>query len=154
MTIDYRVDGPVDRDALTALYTAVGWSVYTKNPAKLEAVVAASLHVVTARNDGALVGLARVVGDGLTIAYLQDILVDPTHQRLGIGRELFHRVFAPFDDVPTALRRTSGTRSRRNIKPSRGSRPQLLFGRNRPHFAWRKSLGWLYKSPLSAHRRY
>lgn len=99
MTIDYRVGGPVDRDELTALYTAVGWSVYTKDPAKLEAAVAASLHVVTAWKDGALVGLARVVGDGLTIAYLQDILVDPEHQRLGIGRELFRQVFAPFDDV-------------------------------------------------------
>lgn len=49
--------------------------------------------------DSLLVGLARVVGDGLTIAYLQDILVAPKHQRLGIGRELFRRVFAPFDDV-------------------------------------------------------
>ena len=99
MEITYQDGAPVDRDTLTALYNAVGWSVYTKDPAKLAAAVAASLHVVTAWKDGALVGLARVVGDGLTIAYLQDILVDPEHQRLGIGRELFRRAFAPFGDV-------------------------------------------------------
>lgn len=99
MTIEYRVGRLVDRDGLTNLYSAVGWSVYTKDPAKLEAAVGASLHVVTAWKDSLLVGLARVVGDGLTIAYLQDILVAPKHQRLGIGRELFRRVFAPFDDV-------------------------------------------------------
>jgi GNAT superfamily N-acetyltransferase len=99
MTISYRVGGNVDRDDLVALYTAVGWSTYTKEPARLEAAVAGSLTVVTARDGNHLVGLARVVGDGLTIAYLQDILVAPEHQRTGIGRELFRRAFEPHGDV-------------------------------------------------------
>ena len=103
MTISYRVGGPLERDDLIALYAAVGWSAYTKDPARLEAAVTASLSVVTAWDSSRLVGLARVVGDGLTIAYLQDILVAPEHQRTGIGRELFRRVFEPFDDVRQKL---------------------------------------------------
>lgn len=91
-------DSPTD-DELVSLYDSVGWSAYTKDPARLAAAVEASLTVVTARHDGALVGLARLVGDGLTIAYLQDILITPTHRRRGIGRALFERAFAPYADV-------------------------------------------------------
>lgn len=103
MTISYRSDRTLKQDDLTALYASVGWSAYTKDPARLEAAVAASLAVVTAWAGGQLIGLARVVGDGLTIAYLQDILVTPEHQRGGVGRELFRRVFEPFDDVRQKL---------------------------------------------------
>ena len=60
---------------LVELYDAVGWVAYTRDPETLTRAVRASLHVVTARKDGRLVGLARVVGDGETIAYLQDLLV-------------------------------------------------------------------------------
>lgn len=99
MTISYRDGGVPKRDDLTTLYTSVGWSTYTKDPARLEAAVVASLFVVTAWDEDHLAGLARVVGDGLTIVYLQDILVMPDYQRAGTGRELFRRVFRPFDDV-------------------------------------------------------
>ncbi|HMR48964.1 MAG TPA: GNAT family N-acetyltransferase [Arachnia sp.] len=84
------------REELIRLYDSVGWSAYTADPDLLEAAMAASLRVVTARIDGRLVGLARVVGDGLTIAYLQDVLVDPSHHRSGIGRLLMEEVLAPF----------------------------------------------------------
>lgn len=75
------------------------WSTCTDDPAPLDAAIAGSLRVVTAWDGGHLVGLARIVGDGLTIVYLQDILVRPAHQRRGIGRELFDRVFEPYSDV-------------------------------------------------------
>ena len=54
--------------------------------------------VIPAADGGRLVGLARVVSDGHTIAYLQDI-VDPGHQRRGIASELLRRVFARFGQV-------------------------------------------------------
>lgn len=86
-------------DELVELYASVGWTAYTNDPVLLFDGVSRSLRVVCARDGGRLVGLARVVGDGLTIVYLQDILVAPTHQRGGVGRELFERVLEPFPDV-------------------------------------------------------
>ena len=86
-------------EELAALYSSVGWTIYSRDPALLHDAVARSLRVVSARDDGNLVGLARVVGDGLTIVYLQDILVAPSYQRAGIGRRLFDRVFEPFLSV-------------------------------------------------------
>lgn len=103
MIISYHDDDVLKCDELTGLYASVGWSAYTEDPARLEAAVTASLHVVTARDGDRLIGLARVVGDGLTIVYLQDILVAPEHQRAGIGRELFRRAFEPFGEVRQKL---------------------------------------------------
>lgn len=88
------------RDELVALYDSVTWNRYTEHPERLYDAVSRSLRVVCARKAGKLVGLARVVGDGLTIVYLQDILVDPDHQRLGVGRRLFRHILEPFADVP------------------------------------------------------
>lgn len=76
------------RDELLELYAAVGWTAYTEEAAALERGVAASSHVATVRDDGVLVGLLRAVSDGANIAYLQDVLVRPGHQRQGIGRNL------------------------------------------------------------------
>ena len=94
-----RVDTDVSADDLVSLYDSVGWTTYTKEPQELALAVRQSLRVVTAWDGEILVGLARVVGDGVTVIYLQDILIAPEHQRRGIGRSLMHEVFAPFGHV-------------------------------------------------------
>jgi ribosomal protein S18 acetylase RimI-like enzyme len=78
------------------------------------------LSVVTARQDGKLIGLARLIGDGQTIVYLQDILVAPDHQRRGIGRELFQRIFAPLGDVRQKVLITDDEPSQRAFYESMG----------------------------------
>ncbi|MDF1488953.1 GNAT family N-acetyltransferase [Tessaracoccus caeni] len=99
MTMVFASGELPSRDELVRLYDSVGWSAYTADPDLLEAAMAVSLRVTTARVDGHLVGLARVVGDGLTIVYLQDILVNPAHHRSGIGRRLLDEVLAPYASV-------------------------------------------------------
>ena len=75
-------------DELQELYGAVGWSVYTRDPSVLRRGIERSTRVVTTRDSGKLVGLARVLSDGATIAYLQDVLVHPKAQRSGVGQRL------------------------------------------------------------------
>jgi len=87
------------RDALVRLYDAVGWSAYTANPDQLVAAVDGSAWVLTAWDDGALVGLIRAVSDDASIAYLQDVLVQPSHHRRGIGRVLVTRFLERFEHV-------------------------------------------------------
>ena len=94
---------------LVQLYDSVGWTLYTGSPSRLHSAILASAHVVAARSQGRLVGLARVVGDGLTIAYLQDILVRPEHQRQGIGSALFRAAFAPYTEVRQQVLLTDAT---------------------------------------------
>lgn len=89
----------LDERAVVALYDAVGWSAYTDDVDSLMAGLRGSLRVVLAREGDRLVGLARVVGDGATICYLQDVLVHPDLRRLGLGRRLVMEAFAPFAQV-------------------------------------------------------
>ena len=73
---------------LAALYRSVGWTSYTDDLEALQSAIQNSSYVVSAWKLQTLVGLARGVSDDVSIFYLQDILVHPTHQRCGIGRSL------------------------------------------------------------------
>jgi predicted GNAT family N-acyltransferase len=99
VTIETAAATSPSRDELAGLYDAVGWVAYTRDLDTLERAVRGSAHVVTARRDGRLVGLARVVSDGATIAYLQDVLVHPEEQGSGLGKRLVTEVMAPFEQV-------------------------------------------------------
>lgn len=77
------------QEELVDLYTAVGWTAYTDNPADLVPMCAGSLYLACARDaSGHLVGLVRAVGDGVSISYIQDLLVHPRYQRHGVGGQL------------------------------------------------------------------
>lgn len=89
-------------EELVELYDAVGWSAYTRAPERLVPMLDGSRYLYVAREnttEGAerLIGLVRAVGDGQTIAYVQDLLVHPQAQRHGIGSALLGRILADFD---------------------------------------------------------
>ncbi len=46
---------------------------------------------ISARHEGVLVGVARVITDGYRYAALADIVVHPDYQRRGVGRQLMRR---------------------------------------------------------------
>ncbi|RZS56195.1 acetyltransferase (GNAT) family protein [Microcella putealis] len=82
-------------DELLALYTAVGWTAYTRDPGMRRRAVAQSSFNAAARDDaGLLVGFVRVISDDATIAYIQDILVRPDAQGRGIGSALLEAALA------------------------------------------------------------
>ncbi|MEM1268906.1 MAG: GNAT family N-acetyltransferase [Bacteroidota bacterium] len=57
-----------------------------------EAFEASSL-TLSAWHDGQLVGLVRMMTDGVLFSYICDIAVEPDVQRLGIGRRLMDEAF-------------------------------------------------------------
>ena len=48
--------------------------------------------VLTSWHDGQLVGIARVLSDGVLFSYLCDLAVEPDVQRLGVGKALINGV--------------------------------------------------------------
>lgn len=113
-------DGPVPIGALLALYDAVGWTAYTAQPDRLNAAVRGSTWVQTLWEGDALVGLVRVVSDDASIAWLQDILVHPDHQRGGLGRALMQAALTRFSHVTRMCLMTDGTPAQRGFYTAYG----------------------------------
>lgn len=84
---------------LINLYNDVGWSNYTKQSDMLLKAYENSLLVITAWSTDNLVGAIRLVGDGYSIIYIQDILVLKEYQHMGIGTILFSKAMDKYRDV-------------------------------------------------------
>lgn len=89
----------LDVSEVAELYRAVGWSAYADDPVMLSAALDGSSCVAAAWRDRRLIGLARVVTDGATICFLQDVLVHPDAQGTGVGRALVEAVLEPYAAV-------------------------------------------------------
>ena len=44
--------------------------------------------------DGKIIGMGRIIGDGARIFYIQDLIIHPDHQRMGIGTEIVKKLIA------------------------------------------------------------
>ncbi len=84
-----RLPSPQEYNALRA---AIGWRVYDLDD--VAAGLPRSLYCLCAIRDGELVGMARVVGDGRLVCYIQDVCVRPEYQRQGIGTQLMDGIMA------------------------------------------------------------
>ena len=88
-----------NKDEILRLYSSVGWTAYTKNFSVLEQGFKYSLLVLAAYEKDELLGIIRVVGDGFTIVFIQDILVFPDKQRMGVGTALLKAVLNRYSTV-------------------------------------------------------
>jgi predicted N-acetyltransferase YhbS len=75
-----------------ALRAEAGWGTY--EPAAAARWLPASVYGVCAVDAGVTVGMARVVGDGGLVFYVQDVVVAASHRRQGIGTRLMESVMA------------------------------------------------------------
>ena len=81
------------------LYSSVGWTAYTDEPQALKLGFQNSLLVLAAYEGEELLGIIRVVGDGVTVVFIQDLLVFPEKQRKGIGTALVKAVLERYPTV-------------------------------------------------------
>lgn len=86
-------------DEIFRLYSQVGWTAYTENMAALKQGFQNSLLTLAAYENNELLGIVRVVGDGFTIVFVQDILVFPAKQRQGVGTSLLKAVLERYANV-------------------------------------------------------
>lgn len=89
----------VSIDDVLPLYQAVGWTNYTNQPEMLEKSLAHSLAIYVARDGEEIVGLVRLVGDGFSSVFVQDLIVLPTYQRQGIGSDLMKEALGDYKDA-------------------------------------------------------
>ena len=81
------------------LYQAVGWTNYTHQSEMLEQALSHSLVIYVALDGDAVVGLIRLIGDGFSSIFVQDLIVLPSYQRQGIGSALMEKALGDFKDA-------------------------------------------------------
>ena len=94
--ISVRKQDVVKLEDVLHLYQAVGWTNYTNQPQMLEQALPHSLAVYLAFDGEKIVGLIRLVGDGFSSVFVQDLIVLPTYQRQGIGSALMKQALGDF----------------------------------------------------------
>lgn len=81
------------------LYQAVGWTNYTHQSEMLEQALSHSLVIYVALDGDAVVGLIRLIGDGFSSIFVQDLIVLPSYQRQGIGSSLMKEALEDYKDA-------------------------------------------------------
>lgn len=81
------------------LYQAVGWTNYTHQPEMLEQALSHSLAIYVALDDDTVVGLIRLIGDGFSSVFVQDLIVLPSYQCQGIGSALMKEALEAYKDA-------------------------------------------------------
>ena len=96
MILNFSNRNKINPEQLEKLYNDVEWYAYTQDLVVLQQAMEQSLEVISVWKDDELVGLIRVVGDGLTIIYIQDILVLNSYQNQGIATQLVQQVLMKY----------------------------------------------------------
>lgn len=86
--IEFKVNEPVNTADVIDLYRAAGLPRPIDDADRIERMFEGSNLVVSAWDDGKLIGVSRTITDGAWSSYLADLAVHPDHQRDGVGRRL------------------------------------------------------------------
>jgi GNAT superfamily N-acetyltransferase len=126
MYILYQLTAPKIED-FAALFETTGWNLeYRAAPEELGIALHNSWLVVSAFKDDRLVGVGRVVSDGVMHAMIYDLIVHPDYQCMGIGSEILFRLTQACLDANIRDIQLFCARGKRSFYEQRGffSRPE------------------------------
>lgn len=94
MAVTFEAVETAPFEEIVELYKSAGW---WQDAAEARAVISAMIRgsfcfMVARLPEGRIVGMARVISDGCSDAYIQDVVVLPSYRKQGIGRELIRRL--------------------------------------------------------------
>ncbi len=117
-----------NKQEILDLYSSVGWISYTKDPSMLKESYENSLYTLAAFDEEKLAGIIRIVGDGHSVIFIQDLLVHPDYQRKGIGTALMKAVLEKYADVYQTILMTDDTERTNKFYSSLSFIPAGKFG--------------------------
>ncbi len=88
--ITCRLDKDLPVGAVARLYRIAGWIAEEGDTGFLPVMLKNSFAVAAAFDGGKLVGMMRALSDGVSDAYMLDLVVDPEYRKTGIGREIMN----------------------------------------------------------------
>jgi len=86
--IKYTTKQPESYKQLLALYEALGWNTLNLSENDLKEMCKMSWYTIFAFDDEQLVGMGRVISDGVITGIICGVGVLPAYQSKGIGKEI------------------------------------------------------------------
>ena len=87
MNIEFILNDRVTAQEMLSLAESVGFGPH-RSLERNQTALAGSIFVASTRQNGYLIGLIQLVGDGAYILHLADLEVHPDFQRRGVGQRL------------------------------------------------------------------
>ena len=84
------VKNKLDVDTYLDLRRSVNWKPLSRSQA--QKALDNSIFIVVAYEGKQACGMGRIVGDGAVICYIQDLLVSPNYQGMGIGNRILQEL--------------------------------------------------------------
>lgn len=91
-TVIYTSEPPEDFQQLEALYASLGWNSLHLSVTELKMMCLNSWYAVYAFEGQKLVGMGRVISDGVITGVICGLGVHPDYQSRGIGRRILGRL--------------------------------------------------------------
>ena len=88
MSISYQQESHFDLDEMLKVYQASGINRPLQDRERMAVMLASANLLITARDNGKLIGVARCLTDRAYVVYICDLLVDKAWQQQGIGKAL------------------------------------------------------------------
>lgn len=72
------------------LRNSISWDILQHD--KIKKGLDNSIYCICAEEKGSIVGFGRIIGDGGTVFYIQDIMVNPSYQKQKIGTLIMEKI--------------------------------------------------------------
>lgn len=83
-------ENELDVNTYLELRKSVNWKNLSLEQAEL--ALKNSIFTICAYDGEKAIGMGRIVGDGVVVAYIQDLVVRPDNQKEGVGRVIIERL--------------------------------------------------------------
>jgi GNAT superfamily N-acetyltransferase len=128
--IEYRGKTELPRNQVINLYSQCGWSSAQK-PDELLLALSNSETIISAWHQDSLVGIGNAISDGALVVYYSHLLVLPSYQKMGIGREIMQRLQSHYTNfhqqVLLAIDSAVPFYEKLGFRYSRGVKPMWIY---------------------------
>ena len=90
--VQYCITKALPPEQVEELYRAEGWIEPDSNADFIQPMLQNSYAVSAAFYEGRLLGMMRALSDGVSDAYLLDMVVEESHRRKGLAHEILQRL--------------------------------------------------------------
>ncbi|HHT7236770.1 MULTISPECIES: GNAT family N-acetyltransferase [Bacillus cereus group] len=90
--LNYTIEPPKDFNELLTMYESLGWNSLKLSVYELERMCKQSWYAIYVFDDQKLVGMGRIISDGVITGIICGVCVLPEYQSKGIGKEIVERL--------------------------------------------------------------